>query len=305
MIEIKTYYIKQGKIKLFKKININGKYCEILKKLENKKSISQVIEQITKSDIETVILSKELYKNKEFIEELRQNKIKILDGRWLYKYMVPDIVEYICKKANIEENVEIAILTNEVSDEFLGNIELLSKKFKKAKIVTEHPEKFRKIEKRTLEDSGLSMIITQNKKQALTKTKIIINFDLSEETINQYNINENAIIVNLSDEIKIKQKRFNGIIIKDYEIQNIRPQEKEKLKKETIENRIQPSVKTEEKDSQEFYIKHIEESKIYERARIEKKLEEANLLKFYIVRRIIAEEQIHIKELYGKNGSAL
>lgn len=292
MIDIKTYYIKQGRASIFKKIQIKDRYCKILKKIDKQSKTKKVIEQMIKNNIEVVVLSKELYENKEFINQLKTNRISVLEGKWLYKYMIPDIIEYICKKANIDSTIEVALLTNEVTDEFLGNIEELSKKFKKTKIVTEHPEKFRRIEQKALESSGLSMCISQNKKQALTKSKIIINFDLSEETINQYNISDNAIIINLGEEIKIKKKRFNGIIITDYEIKNIYNKEVDKKNKD-------------EEDIKQFYIKHIKESQIYEKSLTEKRLEEANLSRFDIVRRIIEDEKIQIKELYGKNGSVL
>lgn len=289
MIKIKTYYIKQGRARIFKKIQIKDSYCKILKKIDNQTKTKKIVQQLVKNNIEVVILSKRLYENKEFVNHLKSNKIIVLEGKWLYKYLIPDIIEYICKKSNIENNIEIALLTNEVTDEFLGNIEELSRKFKKTKIVTEHPEKFRRIEQKILEVSGLSMCISQNKKQALTKSKIVINFDLPEETINQYSINDNAIIINLGEEIKIKKKRFNGIIIKDYEIKNT-------INEENLEDK---------EILNEFYTKHVKESQIYEKSLVEKRLEEANLSKFYIVRRIIEDEQIEIKELYGKNGSVL
>lgn len=289
---------------MLKKIEINGRKCEILKKLENKEKVSKVIEEMTKNKIETVVLSKEIYENKEFIEGLKRHRIKVLDGKWLYKYMIPDIIEYICKKSNIDKNVEIGMLTNEVTDEFIGNIEVLSKEFKKMKIVTEYPEKFKRIDQRTLENSGFSMIISKNKKQALTKCKIIINFDFPEETINQYNINENAIIVNLNGEdIKINKKRFSGIIIRDYEIKNKNLEQKREDKKNNDEIKLYDDL--DDKDIKEFYAKHIIECKIFDKALTEKKLEEVNLSKFYIVRRIIKEEELKIKELYGKNGGVL
>lgn len=303
MIKIKTYYIKQGKTKVFKKINIKENNCEILKKLENKEKINKVIQDMTKNKIETVVLSKELYENKKFTNKLKENRIKVLDGKWLYIYMIPDIIEYICKKAQLDNNIEIGMLTNEVTDEFLGNIETLSKTFKKIKIVTEHPEKFKRIDQKTLENSGFSMIISQNKKQALTKCKIIINFDLSDKTINQYNINENAIIINLSgDEIQINKKRFNGIIIKNYDIKNNPNKNKEGSQED---NKKELDNEIEDIQIKDFYTKHIKESQIYDKAITEKRLEEANLSKFYIVRRIIEESKIEIKELYEKNGGVL
>ena len=43
-----------------------------------------------------------------------------------------------------------------------------------------------------------------------------INIDFPEEIINKYEINSNAIIVNIFNEIKIRAKKFNGININYY-----------------------------------------------------------------------------------------
>lgn len=293
MIKIKTYYIKQGKSKLFKKIDLYENYCEILRTLDSQYKMNSIVNQIIKNDIKFALLSKDLYQNTEFLNELEKCNIKVFNGKWLYKYIIPEIIDYICKKSKFDNDIEIALLTNDLTDEFIGNMEELSKKFKKIKIITEHPEKFRKADSRILEDSGYSMIISQNKKKALTKAQIIINFDFSSEIINQYNINENAVIINLSDYIKINKKRFNGIIITDYEIVCTRKAD------------IQDCSTNSNKTHIDFYNKHIIESRVYEKALTEKKLEEASLSKFNIVRRIIKEEEILIKDLYGKNGYAL
>ena len=61
--------------------------------------------------------------------------------------------------------------------------------------------------------------VGNNKKKSLSKSQIIINIDFPTELINQYNIYEEAIIINIPGNIKIKKKRFNGTIINDYEIE--------------------------------------------------------------------------------------
>ena len=42
--------------------------------------------------------------------------------------------------------------------------------------------------------------------------------DFNKQILNKYKINENAIIVNLEGNMKIEEKRFNGINVNDYEI---------------------------------------------------------------------------------------
>ena len=79
MIKIKIYYIKQGKNKIFRKINLYENNCEILKHLDNQLRINSIINQMLKNKIELAVLSKELYDNKAFLNELIKYNIKIFD----------------------------------------------------------------------------------------------------------------------------------------------------------------------------------------------------------------------------------
>ena len=85
-------------------------------------------------------------------------------------------------------------------------------------IVTNHIEKFRKIEKQIFEEDGIMITIGNNKRKGLTKSEIILNIDFPTELINQYHIYEKAIILNIKYPIKIVKKRFNGINLNDYDI---------------------------------------------------------------------------------------
>ncbi len=85
-------------------------------------------------------------------------------------------------------------------------------------IVTNHIEKFRKIEKQIFEEDGIMITIGNNKRKGLAKSEIILNIDFPTELINQYHIYEKAIILNIKYPIKIVKKRFNGINLNDYDI---------------------------------------------------------------------------------------
>lgn len=63
--------------------------------------------------------------------------------------------------------------------------------------------------------------VSNNKKKSLKKAKIIINFDLKQDEISKYQINRNAVIINLSDNIMKMEKSFNGIIINSMQIADI------------------------------------------------------------------------------------
>ncbi len=63
--------------------------------------------------------------------------------------------------------------------------------------------------------------VSNNKKKSLQKAKIIINFDLKQDEISKYQINRNAVIINLSENIMKMEKSFNGIIINSMQIADI------------------------------------------------------------------------------------
>ena len=93
------------------------------------------------------------------INLLRANDIKIFDGKWLEKYLILDILEYIInKKQIIKAETEIAITANEITDLLIEMIKILSKQYKKLTIVTNHIEKLRKIEKEIKENIRIDAI---------------------------------------------------------------------------------------------------------------------------------------------------
>ncbi len=61
-------------------------------------------------------------------------------------------LKYIIEKKNMKkEEVSISILVNDINDNILENIKEIVKEYKKINIVTNHIEKFKKIEKQILE----------------------------------------------------------------------------------------------------------------------------------------------------------
>lgn len=105
-----------------------------------------------------------------------------------------------------------------MSEILFENIKQIVRQYKRVNIVTNHIEKFRKIEEQILEKEGIMITVSDNKRKSLSKSKIILNVDFPTELINQYHIYEEAIIVNLKGNVKINRKRFNGININDYNI---------------------------------------------------------------------------------------
>lgn len=198
---------------------IVGDTFNIYVNLDKEKNIIKVIKKLGKIEVRNVILSKELSKNKKLINALNSYDIEIFDGRWLIKYLSIEILDYIMEHKNIKkEETEIAITTNEISDLTIETIKILAKQYKRLTVVTNHADKLRRIEKEIFDKEGILIIISNNQKKSLINSKIILNMDFSKEILNKYKIYEKAVIVNLEGDMKIDNKRFNGIIVNDYEI---------------------------------------------------------------------------------------
>lgn len=205
---------------IMRKIKQEQDDCKIYINLESEKNIKKVIKFFRKYDIANVVLSEKLHENKNFVNALNANNIYIFDGRWLEKYLSIEILEYMVNKKDIKkEEIEIAITTNEITDLSIETIKILAKQYKRVTVVTNHIEKLRKIEKELYDNEGILIVVSNNQKKSLLKPQIILNIDFSKEVMNKYKINEEAIIVNLEGDMKIEDKRFNGINVNDYEIE--------------------------------------------------------------------------------------
>ena len=186
---------------------------------ENKieKLAMKTYKKITKiSNSKKIVLSKEMKEEEKYINYLNAYGMEISEGRWLFEILLTDIVKYITEKQKIEK-ANISILINDLTDIEFNNIKILAQKYNMINIVTNHIEKFRKLENQ-LKEEGIIITITNNKKKSLMKSNIIVNVDFPKELLNKYSLNENACIINLKKIVKITQKRFNGLTVNDYEI---------------------------------------------------------------------------------------
>lgn len=275
VIAIKTYYIeKMDKHKMIgRKIQFKNDNIKIYMDLEKEKNIRKLVKRLLLNETNNVVIDKELITCEKLINLLKSNDIKIFDGKWLEKYLILDILEYIInKKQIIKAETEIAITANEITDLLIEMIKILSKQYKKLTIVTNHIEKLRKIEKEIKEKEGILIILSNNKNKSLLKSQFIINMDFNQELINQYKICEEAIIINAEENIRIDAIRFNGIVINDYEIEIGR---KEFIWREGIEKYRQ---------------RDLIEAELYVRDTYKN------------IRKKIQKNNIKIKELYGING---
>lgn len=272
---MKTFYIEKldkHRFNLYK-MKIEKDNFKIYANLEKEKNIIKVIKKLIKNGTTNVVLSKELCENRDLINAINSSGIDIFDGRWLEKYLVFEILDYVIKQIGLKkEEIEFAITTNEITDISIEIIRTLATQYRRLTVVTNHIEKLKKIEKEIYEKHGVLIVISNNQKKSLLRPRIILNLDFNKEVLNRYKINEKAIIINLEGNMKIESKRFNGININDYEIE---------VGKEEIVWR---------ENAKKFKNKDLLEAIMYMKD------------SFNNIRNKISKNKISIKEVFGVNG---
>ena len=132
-----------------------------------------------------------------------------LNGTYLMRVMIPEIVDYCYEKIKPEQD-EVYVCTEVFSFENVRIIEELTKKTKVVNVVTSH-RRYRNLEKR-LEDRGIFITVSGNKRQSLKKAEIVVNLDLDDLTI--YNINRNMCVVDVTGNVKMPRSFVGDIIRK-------------------------------------------------------------------------------------------
>lgn len=174
---------------------------------------------IDKTISKRIIISEKIQKQEEYMNLLHTFSFEIVEGKWLFEVLSGKVLEFILQKKKMKkEEIPISILINDLTENMLGMLRNIAKEYKRVNIITNHIEKYKKIEEQILEKDGIMITVGNNKRKGLAKSQLILNVDFPSELMNEYNIYENAIIVNIRGNVKITKKRFNGISINDYDI---------------------------------------------------------------------------------------
>lgn len=163
--------------------------------------------------VKTVCLSKDLEEDEFF----KESNLNILNGKWLYKYLIFNYIKYISSQQdNKLQEMEVSFLINKITELDLENIEETAKAIKCINIVTNATTRIKRLAEKLYEENGIILNVTKNYKKSLMKSDIIINIDFPEEEINKFSIPRKAIIINIEKKTKINYKGFNGVNVLDY-----------------------------------------------------------------------------------------
>lgn len=236
---------------------------------------NKIAKKLKYYNINNVVIDDELQVD-NFKNRLYENNINILDGRWLFEFLLIDVLKYISNLKNEElKNGEITIAVNDVDEIAVNIIYELAENIKRLNVVTNNIEKLKNIENKLYKEKGIMITLTNNKRKSLAKAKIILNIDFPEEMLNKYTINKKAILVNIDSKININNKTFSGVNINYYDIKI-----SDDIMKKFIENNVYKTF-----DKTVLY-----ESILYSKNR------------YQVIREKIMKDEIKINGLIGNNG---
>ena len=185
---------------------------------DNVKKIKKVFAKFLNSK-NVYVLSQNL-ENKKIYNVLNDKEIKYLKTGKIKKLLSIKILEYILSIQKREiQNTEVNILVKESSNINSYIIEEIAKNALNVKIISNNIYKFKKIEEKLYDEYGIAIQFSNSYKKSLSKSNIIINLDFDEIDLNEYLIYDRAIIINcINQNIKIKSKLFNGVVINSVNI---------------------------------------------------------------------------------------
>ncbi len=275
------YYIQEVDkpsffIRIFNIIKLEGNNIFVpLIEIENlkvqEKLAKKTIKIFENLNSKKVVISKNVKMYKTYVNLLNTGQFDVVNGKWLFSMLIPEVIKYVENKKNLkEEETSVYFLVNDFTETVIENIKAMAKGHKHVSVITKYVEKMKKIENQILQETGVVITVMNNKKKSLAKAQIVINADFTNELLNQYNICENAIIIDLTQSLRNLKKRFNGFVVNNYEIK--------------LKNRSEYRI-----DDNMFFQRELYESEFYKKQPYE------------YVRKKIIKDGVQIKKLFTKN----
>lgn len=211
------------------------------------------------------------------------------------EYMMFYIFEYITKIQKKKLSMQdVFFIIKKQSDLDLQFLTKFVESCKTVNIVTNDLERFRKIQDNLYRKENILISVSNNKNKALRKAKYVFNINMVKKEIEKYNIANDAIIINIRENVKYNKKSFNGVNINSLEIN---------LPDEYLEQFKELEEQTDGFDKLKIYevvlLKKIKQKQAEKVIECENNIEN---MYFEIADDIIKKDEIAITSLIGNNG---
>lgn len=216
---IDSFFVKSNNLydKIFFKYEItdidkNKKYLNINKKYIDEKVLKKMLKKCKIEEAQFVYSN-----NIKLSENLKENKYT---GKIVLRNMIIPLLEHFEKNLNIDFRFENIFLTVD-NDKNKNIIVDLGNRCKSISLVTDNIRKLYRLDSKLNKDDNIIVSVSSNRRKALQRARIVVNFDYDETFFENFNINRNCIIINLSNNVLTLKNSFQGSIIEKLEIDYI------------------------------------------------------------------------------------
>lgn len=158
-----------------------------------------------------ICVSDNLRENKQFMRFANENSFNIMDGKWLFKIMVDQIVAFIVELKNETlESQTVSILCHSLDGTIVEKIKEICQKVKICNILTRNIKQFQKLEEEIYQANGIILNVSNNYKRAVAKSNIIINFDFLSKDLEKCIFSKNAYMINIDKNVTMDKRDFMG-----------------------------------------------------------------------------------------------
>lgn len=193
-------------------IDKDKKYLNINKKYIDEKVLKKMLKKCKIEDAQFVYSN-----NIKLSQNLKENKYT---GKIILRNMIIPLLEHFENNLNIDFRLENIFLTVD-NDKNKDIIVDLGNKCKSISLVTDNIRKLYRLDSKLNKDDNIIVSVSSNRRKALQRAKIVVNFDYDETFFENFNINRNCIIINLSNNVLTLKNSFQGSIIEKLEIDYI------------------------------------------------------------------------------------
>lgn len=216
---IDSFFVKSNNLydKIFFKYEItdidkNKKYLNINKKYIDEKVLTKMLKKCKIEEAQFVYSN-----NIKLSENLKENKYT---GKIVLRNMIIPLLEHLEKNLNIDFRFENIFLTVD-NDKNKNIIVDLGNRCKSISLITDNIRKLYRLDSKLNKDDNIIVSVSSNRRKALQRARIVVNFDYDETFFENFNINRNCIIINLSNNVLTLKNSFQGSIIEKLEIDYI------------------------------------------------------------------------------------
>lgn len=196
---------------------------------KQRKRAKKIQKKIFSKEGKEIVLSNKLLADSILCTSLESKK-ELITGRKVYPYLAIFMLEELMEKRKQKmEEQKIYILVNDNTQIHIELIQELAQKAKGIHIISNHIEKFKRLENIFLEEMGILITVSNNKRKSLAKAEWILNLDFPSELVNRFQIYPKAILINIQEEVIIKKKSFEGINIQGCQISYPLTEEEKKI----------------------------------------------------------------------------